>query len=53
MVLTNLAQTAMTATDVVMMGRLGPDALAGGALGSNLYFRPLIFGIGVMQRPRR
>lgn len=25
MVLTNLGQTAMTATDVMMMGRLGPD----------------------------
>ena len=29
MVLTNVAQTAMTATDVIMMGHLGPDALAG------------------------
>ncbi len=27
MILTNLGQTAMTATDVLMMGRLGPDAL--------------------------
>ena len=35
MILTNLGQTAMTATDVLMMGRLGPDALAAGALGSN------------------
>ena len=47
-VLTNLAQTAMTATDVMMMGRLGSDALAAGALGSNLYFLPLIFGLGFM-----
>ena len=31
LVLTNLAQTAMTATDVMMMGQLGPDALAAGA----------------------
>ena len=30
----------MTATDVVMMGWLGPDALAAGALGANLYFAP-------------
>jgi hypothetical protein len=29
MVLTNLGPTAMTATDVMMMGRLGPDVLAG------------------------
>lgn len=48
MVLTNLAQTAMTATDVMMMGRLGPIALGAGALGSNLYFAPLIFGLGMI-----
>ena len=36
LILTNLAQTLMTATDVVMMGWLGPDALAAGALGANL-----------------
>jgi MATE family multidrug resistance protein len=48
MVLTNLAQTAMTATDVLIMGRLGPEALAAGALGSNLYFGPMIFGLGLM-----
>ena len=48
MVLTNVAQTAMTATDVIMMGHLGPEALAAGALGSNLYHAVLIFGIGVM-----
>ncbi len=49
MVLTNVAQTAMTATDVVMMGHLGPRALAAGALGGNLYTAFLIFGIGVMS----
>ncbi len=48
MVLTNLAQTAMTATDVLVMGRLGAQALAAGALGSNLYFGPMIFGLGLM-----
>ncbi len=48
MVMTNVAQTAMTATDVIMMGHLGPGALAAGALGSNLYMAVLIFGIGVM-----
>lgn len=47
LILTNLAQTAMTATDVVMMGWLGPDALAAGALGSNLYFATMIFGLGL------
>ncbi|MHB2167711.1 MATE family efflux transporter [Alsobacter sp. R-9] len=49
MILTNLAQTGMTATDVLMMGRLGPQAVAAGALGANLYFAVLIFGIGVMS----
>jgi MATE family multidrug resistance protein len=49
MVLTNLVQTAMTATDVVMLGWLGPDALAAGALGTNLYFAFLIFGIGLVS----
>ncbi|QPC86311.1 MATE family efflux transporter [Mesorhizobium sp. NBSH29] len=48
MVMTNLAQIAMNATDVMMMGRIGPDTLAAGSLGSNLYFAPLIFGLGLM-----
>ena len=48
LVLTNVAQTAMTATDVVLMGHLSPQALAAGALGGNLYMAFLIFGIGVM-----
>jgi MATE family multidrug resistance protein len=48
-ILTNLAQMALNTTDVVMMGRLGPDALAAGALGFNLYFPLCIFGIGVIS----
>ncbi len=48
-ILTNLAQMALNTTDVVMMGRLGPDALAGGALGFNLYFPFVIFGIGAVS----
>lgn len=47
MMLTNLAQAAMTATDVMIIGRLGAQFLAAGALGSNLYFAPLIFGLGL------
>ena len=38
MALTNLAQIAMGTTDIVMMGWLGSDTLAAGALGTNLYF---------------
>jgi MATE family multidrug resistance protein len=48
MILTNLAQTAMTATDVMMMGWVGADTLAAGALGTNLYYVPMIFGLGLM-----
>ncbi|RCS25889.1 MATE family efflux transporter [Phyllobacterium salinisoli] len=47
MILTNVAQTAMTATDVMMMGWISPDALAAGALGSNLYYTPMFFGMGL------
>ncbi|WIM11640.1 MATE family efflux transporter [Enhydrobacter sp.] len=47
LILTNLAQTAMTTTDVLLMGQLGPDALAAGALGSNLYFATTMFGLGL------
>lgn len=47
LILTNVAQTAMTTTDVLLMGRLGPEALAAGALGANLYFATMIFGLGL------
>lgn len=46
-VLTNVAQIAMTTTDVMILGRLGPDALAAGGLGANLYFALIVSGIGV------
>ena len=48
LVLTNLSQIALATTDVIMMGWLGPDALASGALGANLNFAFLIFGIGLV-----
>ncbi len=41
LILTNIAQTAMTTTDVLMLGWTGPEALAAGTLGINL-FRPLL-----------
>ncbi len=47
-VLTNVAQVGLATTDVVMMGWLGPDALAAGALAVNLNFAFLIFAIGVV-----
>ncbi len=48
LVLTNLAQIALTTTDTIVLGRVGPSALAAGTLGVNLYFAILIFGIGVV-----
>jgi len=47
LILTNVAQTAMTTTDVLLMGRLGSEALAAGALGANLYFGTMMFGLGL------
>ncbi len=48
LILTNVAQVALATTDVIMMGWLGPDALAAGALAVNLNFAFLIFGIGLV-----
>ena len=49
LVLTNLTQTAMTAVDVILIGRLSPEALAASALGVNLFFAFMIFAIGVVM----
>jgi MATE family multidrug resistance protein len=49
LILTNVAQNALMTSDVILMGRLGPQALAAGALGTNLYFAFLIFGIGLVS----
>src|ERR1700761_1671526 len=48
LVLTNLAQIALTTTDVIVLGRLGPAALAAATIGTNLYFGLQIFAVGVM-----
>ena len=48
LVLTNLAQIALTTTDVLVLGRVGPHALAAATLGVNLYFAVLIFAIGLV-----
>jgi len=49
LILTNVAQTLINATDVVMVGWLGAHMLAAAALGTNLYFAMLIFGIGFVS----
>ena len=47
LVAAQLAQIAINTTDTLMMGRLGPEALAAGALGTTLLFLPTIAGIGL------
>ncbi|MDA0652670.1 MAG: MATE family efflux transporter [Proteobacteria bacterium] len=49
MVLTQLAWVAMLATDTAMIGRLGPDALAGATLSLMLFFMAYIFCFGVVM----
>lgn len=49
LILTNVAQNSLMTSDVILMGWLGSDALAAGALGTNLYFAFLIFGIGLVS----
>ena len=45
MILTTLIEVALTTTNIMLMGRLGPKALAAGTLATNLYFAFMIFGI--------
>ena len=46
--LTNLTQAAIHATDVVLLGWVGPRTLAASALGVNLYTALLVFGMGLV-----
>lgn len=48
LVLANLAGTALTTIDVILLGRLSPDALAAGALGTNLFHAVAVSGIGLV-----
>lgn len=47
--LTQLTQVAMSFVDVVMIGRLGPEALAAGVLGTTVYFTLLLMCMGVVM----
>lgn len=49
LVLTNLAQIGLTTADVILIGRLGPEALAAGALATNLYFALALLGMGLVS----
>ena len=48
LVLTNVAQSLIHVTDVVLLGRLGARTLAAAALGVNLYVFCAIFGMGLL-----
>ncbi|BAP42257.1 NorM family multidrug efflux MATE transporter [Pseudomonas sp. 21LCFQ02] len=48
LIASQLAHMLMVFTDTVMMGKLGPDALAGGGLGAATYNFVTFFCIGVM-----
>ena len=48
LVLTNVAQALIHATDVVLLGWVGATTLAAGTLGVNLYNAFLIFGVGLV-----
>ncbi len=48
LVLTNLTQALIHATDIVLLGWAGPRALAAGALGVNLFTAFYIFGMGLV-----
>jgi MATE family multidrug resistance protein len=49
LVLTNLTQALIHATEVVLLGWAGPRTLAAGALGVNLYNAFVIFGMGLVM----
>lgn len=48
LVLANIAQALIGATDVLLLGRAGADSLAAGALGVNLYNAFLFSGTGLV-----
>ena len=46
--LTQIGQIGITATDTVMMGWIGPEALAAGALAINIYLPLFLFALGIV-----
>ncbi|MES2291294.1 MAG: MATE family efflux transporter [Pseudomonadota bacterium] len=49
LILGNLAQSMIYATDLVLLGRLSADALAAGSLAVNIYGPFLMFGTGLLS----
>ncbi len=48
LILTNITMVLINATDVFLLARLGPDALAASALGSSILIASLLIGIGIV-----
>jgi MATE family multidrug resistance protein len=48
LILTNLSQSLIQSTDVLLLGWAGPRVLASATLGINLYYAFFIFGIGLV-----
>src|SRR5690606_40365196 len=49
LILTNLAQVSLLATNLNYVGRLGPDELAAGSLSASLYQAVMIFSMGLVS----
>src|SRR5579875_2566351 len=47
-VLSELGWMTMTIVDLIMVGRLGPDAIGAVGLGNAIYYGPSLFGIGLL-----
>lgn len=48
-ILSNVSQMLVNATDVFLLGRVGKEAMAASAIGVGLVITPLVFGIGLVQ----
>lgn len=47
-ILSNISQMLIHATDVFLLGHVGPDALAASAIGVGIISVPLVFGMGLI-----
>lgn len=47
LIIGNLGWSGIAATDLLLLGQIGPDAVAAGSLGLNIYLALLMFGIGL------
>jgi MATE family multidrug resistance protein len=48
LILTNVTMVLINSTDVFLLARLGPDALAASALGTGILFAMMLVGIGIV-----